>query len=283
MVVFGAEATSSLNPRPTCMSCGRLCIEKRNAVLVPRAVCRICGKFRYPKGANSSSMTLKSGRFVLWRCSSLSYLLPMSSCFRHLFPQYLFVNRHDEHIVEVELQARVHEHPHNIREVIQLVLAEKLVVQVERTEHHVYHRHVVLIATVEWVVPHRYVRPGGVQNTQLLQAAGMVYVWEKTVKEFHVTLAVKDHHRYVMAVFQRSDNSAQILRNDVAQQGRLSRSGHPQHNSLHHPDTIGPQPWLAMYVVAQHNGILRPGFLCCALVSVGTHSQRWMGPLPLSS
>jgi hypothetical protein len=69
---------------------------------------------------------------------------------------------------------------------------------------------------VEWVVPHRYVRPGGVQNTQLLQAAGMVYVWEKTVKEFHVTLSVKDHHRYVMAVFQRSDNSAQILRNDVA-------------------------------------------------------------------
>ncbi len=146
----------------------------------------------------------------------------MSRCFRHLFPQYLFVNRHDEHIVEVELQARIHEHPHDIRQVIQLVLAEKLVVQVEGTEDHIHDRHVVLIATVKGVVPHRYVRPGGVQNTQLVQAAGMVYVWEKTVKEFHVTLAVKDHHRYVMAVFGRSDNSAQVLRNDVAQQRRFS-------------------------------------------------------------
>src|SRR6266853_820522 len=111
----------------------------------------------------------------------------------------------------------------------------------------------------------------------------MVYVWEKAVKEFHVTLAVEDHHRYVVAVFARSDNPAQVLRNDVAQQGRLSRSGHPQHNSLHHPDTIGPHPWLAMYVVAQHNGILCPGFSYCAIVSVGTHNQRWMGPPPLSA
>src|SRR5258708_38750320 len=41
MVVFGAEVTSSLKPRPTCISCGRLCMENRNAVFVPRAVCRI--------------------------------------------------------------------------------------------------------------------------------------------------------------------------------------------------------------------------------------------------
>src|SRR2546422_7688305 len=31
-VVFGADAMSSLNPRPTCMSCERLCMEKRKAV-----------------------------------------------------------------------------------------------------------------------------------------------------------------------------------------------------------------------------------------------------------
>src|ERR1700687_5291828 len=111
----------------------------------------------------------------------------------------------------------------------------------------------------------------------------MVYVWEKAIKEFHVTLAVKDHHRYVVAVFGRADNPAQVLRNDVAQQCRLTRSGHPQHNSLHHSTTIRQQPWLAVYVVAQHNGILLPGFLCCVLVSVGTHNQQWMGPLPFSA
>src|SRR5258708_19448240 len=122
----------------------------------------------------------------------------MSRCFRHLFPQYLFVNRHDEHIVEVELQTRVHEHPHNIREVIQLVLAEKLVVQVEGTEHHIHHRHVVLTATVEGVVPHRYVWPGGIQNTQLVQAAGMVYLSEKPLKKFHSTPPPKYHLAHML-------------------------------------------------------------------------------------
>src|SRR5467141_73984 len=140
----------------------------------------------------------------------------MSRCLPHLFPQYLFVNRHDEYIVEVELQARVYEHPHNIREVIQLVLAEKLVVQVERTEHHVHHRHVVLIATVEGVVSNRYVRAAGVENTQLAKAASMMDVREDAVKELHVTFTVKDHHRYVVAVFGRPNNSAQILSNDVS-------------------------------------------------------------------
>src|SRR5215472_1017941 len=80
MVVLGAEVTSSLNPRATCMSCGRLCIENRNAVCVPRAVCRIWAKLRYPNGANSSRTTLNIGRFERRRCSSLSYRLPTTSC-----------------------------------------------------------------------------------------------------------------------------------------------------------------------------------------------------------
>ena len=41
MVVLGAEVTSSLNPRPTLSNCGMLCIEKRKAVFVPRAVLRM--------------------------------------------------------------------------------------------------------------------------------------------------------------------------------------------------------------------------------------------------
>src|SRR5256885_931102 len=44
MVVLGAEDTSSLNPRPTFNSCGRDWSANRNAVFVPRAVCRICAK-----------------------------------------------------------------------------------------------------------------------------------------------------------------------------------------------------------------------------------------------
>ena len=45
MVVFGAEETSSLKPRPTVRSCGSAWSANRNAVLVPRAVCRIWAKF----------------------------------------------------------------------------------------------------------------------------------------------------------------------------------------------------------------------------------------------
>jgi hypothetical protein len=41
MVELGAEVTSSLKPRPTLSNCGMLCLEKRQAVLVPRAVLRI--------------------------------------------------------------------------------------------------------------------------------------------------------------------------------------------------------------------------------------------------
>ena len=85
----------------------------------------------------------------------------------HLLPQHLLVDRHDQHVVEVEFHSRVHEHPDNVGEVIQLVLAEELVVQIEGTKHHVHHGHVVLIAAMERVVAHGYVRPGGVENAQI--------------------------------------------------------------------------------------------------------------------
>jgi hypothetical protein len=38
---LGAEVTSSLKPRTTLSNCGMLCIEKRKAVFVARAVLRI--------------------------------------------------------------------------------------------------------------------------------------------------------------------------------------------------------------------------------------------------
>ena len=41
IVVPGADDTSCWNPIPTWRSCGRDCIENRNAVFVPRAVFRI--------------------------------------------------------------------------------------------------------------------------------------------------------------------------------------------------------------------------------------------------
>ena len=79
-------------------------------------------------------------------------------------------------------------------------------------------------------------------------------VGEKAIKEFHVALAVEDHHRDVVTVFGRPDDPAQVLRNDVAQQRRLSRSGHSQHDSLHHPNAVGPKPRSSVHVVAEDYG-----------------------------
>ena len=132
-------------------------------------------------------------------------LLELSRGFRHLFPQHLFVDRHDQHVVEVELQPRVHKYPNYVREVIQLVFAEKLVVQVEGTEHHVHHRHVVLVAAVERVVVHRHVRAAGVENTQLVEAASMMDVREEAIEEFQVTLAVENDHRNLVLSLRRAD------------------------------------------------------------------------------
>src|SRR6185437_15144346 len=62
MVVFGAEDTSSPKLRLTLRNCGMDCRENNKAILLPRAVCKICAKFGYANGANSSRMTLTIGR-----------------------------------------------------------------------------------------------------------------------------------------------------------------------------------------------------------------------------
>ena len=48
-----------------------------------------------------------------------------------LFLHDPFVHRHDEYVVEVELQAGVKQHAHDVRQVVQLVLGEELLTQIE--------------------------------------------------------------------------------------------------------------------------------------------------------
>src|SRR5581483_237778 len=90
--------------------------------------------------------------------------------------QYLSVeNRHDD-VVEIEPQARVMEDAHNVSKVVQLVLTEKFVVQVERTEHHVHLGHVVVVFRVERVVEAGKLRPCRVDQSQIIQSASSVNV-----------------------------------------------------------------------------------------------------------
>ncbi len=79
ILVFGADVTSSLKPLPTCNNWGRLCIENRNAVFVPRAVWRICAKFLYPNGSELVQDDTQNRPVRRLRSSSLSYRLPTTN------------------------------------------------------------------------------------------------------------------------------------------------------------------------------------------------------------
>ena len=69
-----------------------------------------------------------------------------------LLSQHLLIKRHHNHVVKVVTEAGVREHSHNVREIIQLMLGEELVVQIETAEDHVDLRHVVVVVGMKWVV-----------------------------------------------------------------------------------------------------------------------------------
>src|SRR5258708_40305702 len=82
-----------------------------------------------------------------------------------------------------------------------------------------------------------------------------------------------------MLVIGRPNDSIEVLRNDVGQECRFSRSGHSQYNSLHHSNLVGPEPRLPMDVVAEDNRVLAPSLARNPFVFFGRHSKRRMRPL----
>src|SRR5437867_8818507 len=144
--------------------------------------------------------------------------------FLRLFTQYLFIERHHNHVVKVEAKAGVRQHADNVGEVIQLVFRKELVMQVEAAEDHVHLRHVIVVVAIERVVQNRDVWPRGIQQSQILETAGAVDVGKETVKELQVAFAIEDHHRNFVALAKRSDAADEVLRNDVAQQSGFSGS-----------------------------------------------------------
>ena len=73
-------------------------------------------------------------------------------CFGRLLAQHFLVERHDDDVIEVVAETGVCEDAHNVGEIIQLVLGEKLIVQVETAENHVYLSHVVVVVRMKRVV-----------------------------------------------------------------------------------------------------------------------------------
>ena len=163
------------------------------------------------------------------------------------------------------------------------MLGEELVVQVEGAEHHVDHRHVVLVRAVEGVVEDRDVGPGGIQHPKLIEPAGVVDVRQQVVEKLHVALAIEDHHGDVARAVGRLDHPGQVLADDVLEQGGLARAGHAQDDPLHDPDAVGPQVWAPVSVIAEDDGVLGPGFPAVLLIHGRLDHQRRVGPLLLAS
>src|SRR6266516_4760604 len=104
------------------------------------------------------------------------------------------------------------------------MLREELVVQVETAEDHVDLRHVVVVVGMKRVVQNRNVRTGGIEQPQILKAAGAVDVRQKSMEELQIALPVEDHHRNLVTIAVTADMAHKILRDDVAEQRCLSRS-----------------------------------------------------------
>src|SRR5208283_3930526 len=200
------------------------------------------------------------------------------ACLFDLFAQHLFVNCRDQHVIDVDLPAGVHQYANDVGQIVQLVLGKELVVQVEGTEDHIDDGHIVFVAAVERVVSDGNIRTCRIQDSQLMQSSGSVDVRQKVVKEFEIPFAIKDHHRQPMWILRSADHAGHVLRNDVLQKRGLAGPGHAQHNALHDADSVRPVPRLAVDVVAEDDGVLLPGIDRELLVPLAGDNHRWMGP-----
>ena len=119
-------------------------------------------------------------------------------------------------------------------------------------------RHVLIVRALKRVVADRQIGTRGIQKPQLMQAASAVHVRQQILEELQIAFTVKDHHWNAMGLIRRSDNTCEILGNDVAQQRCFAGAGHAQNDRLHDPHPVRPIPGLAVNVVAEHHRILIP-------------------------
>src|SRR5439155_11922099 len=127
----------------------------------------------------------------------------------------------------------VGQNPDQIVQVSRLVTVKKIVLQVERLKDKVG---VLLVETVlaeERVVARRDIRPGGVEDAELVHPACRLDSRQKVGKEFLVTFAIEDQHGNTVLVSWRPNYTKQVLGNDVFEQRGLARTSGSEDNRLH--------------------------------------------------
>ena len=108
----------------------------------------------------------------------------------------------------------------------------------------------------EGVIAYRDVWLGRTQHSELVHPAGCLYGWKKIGEKLLVSLAVEDQHGNPVPVFGRPDEAEKVLCDDVLKKRGLARTSGPEHDRLHHARRIGPEPGLAMHVIAEHDRVL---------------------------
>ena len=199
-----------------------------------------------------------------------------------LLSQHLLIERHHDHVVEVECEAGVVEHPNDVGQVIQLVFGKELVVQIEAAEDHVDLRHVVLVGGMKRVVQAGDVRPRGIEQPEIVQTASAADVREKAIEELQVAFAIEDHHRDFVRVIRWTYPPLKILRDDVFEQSCLATASHAENDSLHHPHLVGPYPWLAVNIVSEDHAAFLPRATDVLPIRRWIHDQRRIAPLIFS-
>ena len=178
-----------------------------------------------------------------------------------MLPQHLLVERKHQHVVDVEPFAGVRQHADEVAQIGRLVAVEKVFLQVERFKNKVRVFLVQGMLAEEWVVAYRDVGLRRTQHSELVHPAGCLYGWKKIGEKLLVSLPVEDQHRNPVPVFGRPDEAEKVLRDDVLKKSGLARTSGPEHDRLHHTCRIGPEPGLAVNVIAEYDRALFIGVL----------------------
>ena len=76
----------------------------------------------------------------------------------------------------------------------------------------------------EWVVAGGNIRPGRIEDSQLMHTAGSLKRRQKVGKKLLISLSVKDEHGDAMLVMWRTNIAKCVLGDDVLEQGRFPRT-----------------------------------------------------------
>ena len=114
-----------------------------------------------------------------------------------------------------------------------------------------------------------------------MQTTGAVDVGQQFIEELDVAFSIQNNHGQVVAVFWWTHLPVNVLRDDAAQGGRLAAASHAKQDRLHDPDTVRPEPGVAMDVIAKNDRVLVPGDTHLSIEPGGRYHHRWMRPLLL--